>query len=108
MEKRKRLGLSQSQMGEFLEVSHAAVSDIERGVTNLNVEEISKIASILKTTFEELTYTNDFGLLNQQFFSPQTSGLSSFRLDKQVNSSDIQKAQQTINERLEQLRKEKK
>lgn len=106
-EKRKRLGLSQSQLGEMMGISHVAISDIERGKTNLNVEEISKIALILKTTFEDLTYTNNFNLLNQSFHSPQLSSISGFRLGKMADGDDIKKAQQTIDERLKQLRKEK-
>jgi transcriptional regulator with XRE-family HTH domain len=106
-EKRKRLEMSQSQLGEMLGVSHAAVSDIERGVTNLNVESISKIADILKTTFEDLTFVNDYGT-NMQSFNPSNGSiLSGYRLGKYANSDDLKEADKKIEERLAQLRKER-
>jgi len=106
-EKRKRLGMSQSQLGELLEISHAAISDIERGKTNLNVEEISKIALVLKTTFEELTYSPNFDSSVQSFHSNSAYGVSNFRLGKNASPDSINKAEQTIKERLEELRKKK-
>ena len=106
-EKRKRLGMSQSQLGELLEISHAAISDIERGKTNLNVEEISKIALVLKTTFEELTYSPNFDYPFQSFHSNSQYGVANFRLGKNASPDSIKKAEQTIKDRLEELRKKK-
>jgi len=106
-EKRKRLGMSQSQLGELLDISHAAISDIERGKTNLNVEEISKIALVLKTTFEELTYSPNFDSSIQSFHPNSAYGVSNFRLGKNASPDSINKAEQTIKERLEELRKKK-
>lgn len=107
-EKRKRLGLSQSQLGEMLGTSHAAVSDIERGKTNLNVEDISKIALLLKTTFEELTFTSDLSSLSQSFSSSTQATVAGYRLGKHAGEADIKVAEKSIQDRLAQLRKEKK
>lgn len=106
-EKRKRLKISQSQLGEMLGVSHVAISDIERGKTNLNVEEISKIAGLLKTTFEELTFTNEIGSLGQTFNYPSLN-MADFRLGKQANEDDIKQADKIFKDRLKQLREERK
>lgn len=106
-EKRKRLEMSQSQLGEMLGISHAAVSDIERGITNLNVEGISKIADILKTTFEDLTFINDYSSVTQSFHSSNGVSVSGYRLGKHANNNDMEEADKKIKDRLAQLRKEK-
>ncbi len=106
-EKRKRLEMSQSQLGEMLGISHAAVSDIERGITNLNVEGISKIADILKTTFEDLTFINDYSSATQSFNSSNGISVSGYRLGKYANNNDMEEADKKIKDRLAQLRKEK-
>lgn len=48
-EAREEKGLTQGQLGELLERprTHAAVSDIERGRTKLNIDEISEFARLL-------------------------------------------------------------
>lgn len=106
-EKRKRLEMSQSQLGEMLGISHAAVSDIERGITNLNVEGISKIADILKTTFEDLTFINDYSSIPQSFHSSNEVSVSGYRLGKHANNNDMEEADKKIKARLAELRKEK-
>lgn len=53
---RKRLGLSQAEVGQkFGKISHAAISDIERGKTTLGIEDITKMSEILQVSFEDLT-----------------------------------------------------
>lgn len=42
---RKKIGKSQTELGNILDRSHAAISDIERGVTDLSVSDLSKIAN---------------------------------------------------------------
>ena len=56
---RKRLRITQSHLGKlFGNITHAAISDIERGKTSLSIEKISIIANLLHITFEELTADN--------------------------------------------------
>lgn len=52
---REGLGLSQADLGRLLgrQRSHVAISDIERGKTKLDVEELSEFAVLLK---QELVY----------------------------------------------------
>lgn len=56
---RQDRGLSQAQLGQLLsrKRTHAAISDIERGKTNLGVEELAEFASILGTTLTSLLET---------------------------------------------------
>ena len=53
---REEMGLSQAELGRLLTPprSHAAVSDIERGKTKLDVEGLSMIAQLLNKTLEDL------------------------------------------------------
>lgn len=46
---RKAAGVTQAQLGRWLEKhrSYAAISDIERGKTRLDVDEIAEIATLL-------------------------------------------------------------
>ena len=45
---REEIGLSQEQLGRFVNRSHAAISDIERGKTNLGISDLTKIARFLQ------------------------------------------------------------
>lgn len=53
---RQERGISQAQLGQMLERkrSHAAISDIERGKTNLGVGELDELARLLGTTLTAL------------------------------------------------------
>jgi transcriptional regulator with XRE-family HTH domain len=46
-EARENLGWTQHQLGEQYGCSHAAISDIERGVTNLGITDLGRLAEIL-------------------------------------------------------------
>jgi len=48
-EYRIRAGLSQAELGKCLNRSHAAISDIERGKTELTLTDLLAIAEYLKT-----------------------------------------------------------
>jgi transcriptional regulator with XRE-family HTH domain len=56
--RRKTLRLTQSQLGSKLlpPVSHAAISDIERGKTTIGVTRLRDIALTLGTTSEQLLF----------------------------------------------------
>lgn len=50
-EAREDLGWTQQQLGKQYGCSHAAISDIERGVTKLGVADIRRLAEILGKDF---------------------------------------------------------
>jgi len=45
---REELGLSQEQLGRFMDRSHAAISDMERGKTKLGISGLTKLARFLQ------------------------------------------------------------
>jgi transcriptional regulator with XRE-family HTH domain len=47
-------GKSQEQLGAALDRTHATISDIERGVTNLNVTDLAKIADFFNVPVNEI------------------------------------------------------
>jgi transcriptional regulator with XRE-family HTH domain len=51
---RDSIRLSQANLGEQLGVSHAAISDIERGKTSIGLERLEKLASILRINPRDL------------------------------------------------------
>ena len=52
---RVKHGVAQADLAKAIGLeSHAAISDIERGKTNLKVTQLSKIASFFKMTVEDL------------------------------------------------------
>ena len=56
---RKDLGMSQTTLGKKLGVTHAAISDMERQITNVNLATLEKWANALDKDIE-------VGLKNQQ------------------------------------------
>lgn len=56
---REASGKSQGDLGFALGKSHAAVSDIERGITELTVKDLNIIANFLGVSVIELLATND-------------------------------------------------
>jgi len=48
-ELRTSKGASQEELGKVLGKSHAAISDIERGITDVSVQELSLIADFFHT-----------------------------------------------------------
>lgn len=59
-EARSKLGLSQTDLGQRLSRprSHVAVSDIERGKTKLDIEELAEIARLLDQPLSYFTEAN--------------------------------------------------
>jgi len=45
---REEIGLSQEQLGRFMDRSHAAISDMERGKTKLGISDLTKVARFLQ------------------------------------------------------------
>ena len=54
VEKRKALGLTQTQLSEKLNVSFQAISKWENGVTFPNIEILKELASVLEVTVDEI------------------------------------------------------
>lgn len=52
-ELRQKTGKSQEDLGKVLGVTHAAISDIERGKTDLTVTDLSKIANFFEVPVTE-------------------------------------------------------
>ena len=50
---RQKTGKSQEELGKALSRSHAAVSDIERGITDLSVSDLSTIANFFGVSITE-------------------------------------------------------
>ena len=65
---RTRNGKSQEELGKFLDKSHAAVSDIERGKSEMSVSDLTKISQFFEVSVESFLNTNIY-LLNPMSFS---------------------------------------
>ncbi len=59
---RKKIGLTQEQLGEMLGISGKSVSKWERGITFPSVFLLKKLSKIMKVSCDEL--------LEKQFYSP--------------------------------------
>lgn len=96
-EAREGLGMSQQQLGQLLNPprSHAAVSDMERGVTRVGATDIAQLARIFNrgTSF----------FYGEEASTPQPSGLQG-----RGNLSDdvTQRFRQHVDEQLKQKREE--
>lgn len=53
-ELRRISGKSQTELGKFLSKSHAAISDIERGITDVTVKDLSLIANYFAVPVNDL------------------------------------------------------
>lgn len=83
---REELGLSQGALGRLLSPprTHAAVSDIERGKTRLDVDDLSSLATLLR---KDLSY----------FYEDRpTSGVVYRRGDRGLTPQEQQRADRSI------------
>ncbi|HLD90709.1 hypothetical protein A2274_00280 [candidate division WWE3 bacterium RIFOXYA12_FULL_43_11] len=92
-EYRLKAGKSQDELGRFLGKSHAAISDLERGVTEVTVKDLSIIAEFLGVALETLLedVKEDQKVLS---FSP----LVNYRDSKDMTSEEKSKADKVSNE----------
>ena len=58
LENRKRMGLTQEQLAEKVDLSVSYISHIERGTRKASMETMVKISNILGITVNELLYGN--------------------------------------------------
>jgi transcriptional regulator with XRE-family HTH domain len=82
---RNKSGKSQEQLGAALDRSHAAISDIERGITNLSVSDLSKIAQFFGVSVNEI--------LDE---APTTQSVIHFRDGKDITLQQTQEANKEI------------
>jgi transcriptional regulator with XRE-family HTH domain len=81
---RIQLGFSQQNMADELNLTVAAYSNIERGVTDINITRLYEIAEILKTTPIELLSDNNYLSDNNNVYLKGMSSQISF-LSQQMN-----------------------
>lgn len=77
-------GVSQEELGKALGRSHAAISDIERGKTNLSVQDLSAISNFFQTPlsyFIEGQYAQ-LGNFNQHRYSKDISPIEKRQAEK--------------------------
>ena len=79
-------GKSQTDLGKFLGKSHAAVSDIERGVTDVTVKDLASIAGFFGVAMEDLI--KEVQENTKRTFSP----LMAFRDSKDMTPAEQKKA----------------
>lgn len=94
-------GKSQVAMGQYLGRTHAAMSDIERGKTNITVQDLSKIATFLGVTVNDILQ------------EPVTTGAhyEKYRFAKDVTPEEQQQAKSSIDDfkkRVQELNKNDK
>lgn len=91
---------SQEDLGNHLSKSHAAISDIERGKTELSVSDLNKIAQFFDVPAETLLYS-------QQPQSPYYSGtFSHHRADRGMSEDDKTKMQKAREEFIKKAREQ--
>lgn len=100
---RFRNNKSQEELGKYLGKSHAAISDIERGKTELSVSDLNKIAEFFDVPVETLLSSSSV---------PSTSYTGTFshhRADRGATESErakIQKAREEFIRKARELAKE--
>lgn len=95
---RSRNGKSQEDLGVFLGKSHAAISDIERGKTELSVTDLGKIAQFFDVSVETL--------LSPATSSYYPSSFSHHRADHGMSEEDRKKMQKAREEFIKKAREE--
>lgn len=74
---RVQQGLSQQNVADELGITVAAYSNIERGVTDINITRLFEIAEILKTTPTELLdFNNSFSDSNEVYMQGITNQIN--------------------------------
>ena len=99
-ELRSKNNKSQEELGVFLHKSHAAVSDIERGKTELSFSDLNKIAEFFDVPAETLLYS-------QQSQTPYYAGtFYQHRVDRGMKSEDKEKMQKAREEFIKKAREQ--
>ncbi len=90
-ELRTSKGASQEELGKVLGKSHAAISDIERGITDVSVQELSLIADFFHTPisyFTEESTVQNFVSFEQHRYSKGISPQEKKLVDKSSRDFD--------------------
>lgn len=93
---------SQGDLGDFLGKSHAAVSDIERGKTDLSVSDLTKISQFFEVPIE--------ALLQPESLTPYYGSFSHSRTEIGVPEEDkikILKAREEFRRKAKELKQQK-
>ena len=56
---RRAKDMTQLELGKAMGISHAAISDMERGKTKITFEALFEITNILNTTISEILYITE-------------------------------------------------
>lgn len=82
-ELRNSKGVSQEELGKFLDKTHAAVSDIERGKTQVSLNDLTLISNFFGVQLEEI--------ISGAQKSKNFSSFSQHRAERGMNKDDIEK-----------------
>ena len=96
-ELRKKAGKSQKELGDAINKTHAAISDIERGKTDLSVRDLSVFAEFLNVSIS--FFTEDCNSVS----SPTTT-LTMYRDGKNISKEEKEAADKMANEFLKLVR----
>lgn len=80
---RTNKGISQEEVGKFLKKTHAAISDIERGKTQISIKDLSLIAEFFAVPVEEI--------LSRAQKPKSISSFSQHRAERGMSQVDIEK-----------------
>ncbi len=100
---RSELGLLQADLGQLLtrQRSHAAISDIERGKTKLDIDELTEFARVLR---KPLAYFTEPLEVEQLSRSSQTPTVVYRRSERAVSDRQRQEATRSIEAFMQQAR----
>lgn len=82
---RLKKGVSQEELGEALSRSHAAISDIERGKTDMSVQDLSAVSDFFRVPLSYFVgdqSSNQFVSFNQHRFSKDISPVEKKQAEK--------------------------
>ena len=90
---RESKGLTQEQIAENLNMSINGYGDIERGVSDIKLSKLQKIAELLEIKLSELFELSEKGILNIAYKKNTTNwyiGTSATELEKQLVINEAQ------------------
>ena len=90
---REAKGLTQEQVAEHLNMSINGYGDIERGVSDIKLSKLQKIAEFLNIKLSELFELSEKGILNIAYKKNTTNwyiGTSAIELEKQLVINEAQ------------------
>ena len=89
---RKEQGKSQEDLGKFLGRTHAAISYVEAGKTELSYEDLRRVALFFNMTISELVEE-----------TPQAAFQQNFRTKLNLSSTDKEELKKAINDLIDHV-----